>query len=378
MANEIEKTPTLGLNKPPAGYFAWDTPINENWDKLDFLGAGQLPLLWHIDIRHKLEGDQLAGWSLQGSELNGSVYTSVWDILWAAKQRASTEYSTQIRGSTYYYFQDAVTGIVFVDDTNYNAALSALGDSLGYIVSNIDGVKRIRLPMDSSLNFPVLDGSLPGGFVDETLPNITGKVPGGRAGSVAVTGAFYNAGSDNTISKFNGGANQDTFFGLSGFDASRVSATYKSGARVQQRSHKVYRYYKTGNTIVNQELIDVANLSEQLTQCANKSLSNMNTTAINRIKGWHQVNYAAAQSVSTNSAWVAPADGVFMLTRIGLADWGYGASVTHKASEVVIASLYSAYKYSNGGTSMGLVIKGETYAVDSPLNNIFVPFKGEL
>lgn len=378
MADEIEKTPTLGLNKPPAGYFEWDTPINENWDKLDFLGAGQIPLLWHIDLRYKLEGAQLAGWTLQGSELNGSVYTSAWDFLWAAKQRATKEYSTQIRGKTYYYYQDSVTGIVFVNDTNYNAALSALGDSLGYIVSNIDGVKRIRLPMDSSLNFPVLDGSLPGGFVDETLPNITGKVPGGRASSKAVAGAFYNAGSDTTMAKFDGGADQDTYFGLSAFDASRVSATYKANARVQQRSHKVYRYYKTGNTIANKELIDVANLSAQLTEFANKSLSNMNTTAINRIKGWHQVNYAAAQSVSSNSAWVAPADGIFIITRVGQGDWGFSAAVTQQSTGIVIASLYSAYKYSNGGTSMGLVLKGETYNVDSPLTNTFVPFKGEV
>ena len=104
----------------------------------------------------------------------------------------------------------------------------------------------------------------------------------------------------------------------------------------------------------------------------------MNTTAINRIKGWHQVNYAAAQSVSANSAWVAPADGVFFITRVGQGDWGFSAAVTHKATGVIIASLYSAYKYSNGGTSMGLVLKGETYNVDSPLTNTFVPFKGEV
>lgn len=377
MADEIEKTPTLGLNKPPTGYFGWDTPINENWDKLDLLGAGQLPLLWHIDIRHKLEGDQLAGWSLQGSELDGSVYTSVWDTLWAAKQRASTEYSTQIRGKTYYYFQDSVTGIVFVNDTNYNAALAALGDSLGYVVSNVDGVKRIRLPMDSSLNFPVLDGSLPGGFVDETLPNITGRVYRDRnsAAESYADGAFYNYNSEGSG---NGTGSSATTVVAVRMDASRVSPTYKTGARVQQRSHKVYRYYKTGNTIANKELIDVANLSEQLTQFANKSLSNINTTAINRIKGWHQVNYAAAQSVSANSAWVAPADGVFIITRVGQDDWGFSAAVTHKATGVIIASLYSAYKYSNGGTSMGLVLKGETYNVNSSLTNTFVPFKGEV
>lgn len=377
MADEIKKTPTLGLNKPPAGCFEWDKPINENWDKLDLLGAGQIPLLWHIDIRHKLEGDQLAGWSLQGSELDGSVYTSVWDILWAAKQRATTEYSTQIRGKTYYYFQDAVTGIVFVNDTNYNTALAALGDSLGYVVSNVDGVKRIRLPMDSSLNFPVLDGSLPGGFVDETLPEISGSfyLTGASGSHGAYSGAFYE---EKASSGYAHGSAGDATNPVVGFKASRSSSTYQDGARVQQRSHKVYRYYKTGNTIANKELIDVANLSEQLTQFANKSLSNMDTTAINRIKGWHQVNYAAAQSVSSNSAWVAPADGIFLITRVGQGDWAFDAAVTHKATGVIIASLYSAYKYSNGGTSMGLVLKGETYNVASPLTNTFVPFKGEV
>ena len=266
---EIEKTPTLGLNKPPAGYFEWDTPINENWDKLDFLGAGQLPLLWHIDVRHKLAGDQLAGWALQGTELDGAVYTTVWDILWAAKQRAATEYSIQVRGKTYYFNQDAVTGLVFVNDTNYNAALSALGDSLGYIVSYNAGVKRIRLPKDSSLDLPVLDNSLPGGFVDETLPNITGRFAGGTGDSTTATGAFTRVGTDTAGQKVDGTGTDATILpGLFNFDASKSSVTYKTDAKVFPRSHRVYRYYKVGNTIANSQIIDVSNLLNQVNSLA--------------------------------------------------------------------------------------------------------------
>ena len=48
-------TPLLGLNKPGKGDFDWDVPLNENWDKLDSLGAGRLPFMAPLLMEHVMD-----------------------------------------------------------------------------------------------------------------------------------------------------------------------------------------------------------------------------------------------------------------------------------------------------------------------------------
>ena len=303
----ITQTDILKLNKPDKGYFNWDVPLNENWDKLDVLGAGQLPLLSLLEVRHKLSGADLIGWSLQGSELDGDVYTSVWDLVYAAKQRASTQKSKQIREITYYYAQDEVTGMVFVDSENYNKGLSNLGDSLGYICTYVDGVKYIKLPEDRSFNGAILSGDgIPGEFEDESLPNIRGEFRGTNAWNGTApeiqTGALYHKGN---LSKVNG-AQQSGYNTYSlNFDASRSSSTYQNGAPVKPRTHKTYRYYKVGNTVVNSGQIDMGNVLGTLASLGTSKAGTdlLNVTAVGKARSisWGMPDYSAKIEVPWNT-----------------------------------------------------------------------------
>lgn len=268
----MEQTATLKLNKPEKGYFDWDVPLNENWDKLDCLGAGQMPLLGQLIVDRKLTGAEATGWALQGSVLDGNVYKSVYSILSAARGRAVKENRT-IKGATYVTYRDATTQLVFVEQSVYNNAFSALGDSIGYVINT--STKQITLPKrETFLRATVGKANY---MDDESLPNIKGNLAlADRNDSVGAssTGVFDVVSSNRYWAP-----SADTDPHMITFDASRSSPVYKNGALVRPRHTTVYIYYRVGNTIVNQEQIDVGNLTNQVnnlnTNKANKDFSNV-------------------------------------------------------------------------------------------------------
>lgn len=367
----ITQTDILKLNKPDKGYFNWDVPLNENWDKLDVLGAGQLPLLSLLEVRHKLSGADLIGWSLQGSELDGDVYTSVWDLVYAAKQRASTQKSKQIRGITYYYAQDEVTGMVFVDSENYNKGLSNLGDSLGYICTYVDGVKYIKLPEDRSFNGAILSGDgIPGEFEDESLPNIRGEFRGTNAWNgaepVIQTGALYHKGN---LSRVNGSQQSGYNTYSLNFDASRSSSTYQNGAPVKPRTHKTYRYYKVGNTVVNSGQIDMGNVLGTLASIETSKAGTdlLNVTAVGKARSisWGMPDYSAVVAMTSNSA--APKNGWAVA-------YGVNATVTYSVNGVSVAQgNWQAGDWSGNWNLQIMVSAGD---VVTGGNWKFIPCKG--
>ena len=79
---------------------------------------------------------------------------------------------------------------------------------------------------------------------DEGLPNITGNVTGGRMNSKSVDGAFANNGGDYNAALFDGGADQDTRFAVSSFDASRSSAIYGASTHVTPINQAVNYFIK--------------------------------------------------------------------------------------------------------------------------------------
>lgn len=79
---------------------------------------------------------------------------------------------------------------------------------------------------------------------EEGLPNVIGTIVGGRANSKSVSGAFANDGSDTAAARFDGGNDQDTWFGKSSFDASRSSAVYGNSEHVTPINQAVNYFIK--------------------------------------------------------------------------------------------------------------------------------------
>ena len=311
----ITQTDILKLNKPDKGYFDWDVPLNENWDKLDFLGAGQLPLLYRLESERILEGADATGWALQGSVLDGDTYPTLWTLLKTAKDRAASK-TLEIKEITYTVAQDEVTGMVFVDQANYDKGWANLKDSLGFIVSFVDEVKSITLPKRAVYDRVDVEGL--NGFGAESLPNITGATfLIANLNDMFEYGAFYKDSVNKKAGVYGQTVGTDA---VNAFDASRSSSTYQDGASVQPDHHVVYAYYKVGNTIVADESIDLGNVLTQLaamqTQLAGKADKDLSNTEpsqefLDSVASGASADISAAITINATS-YTAPAPGIIV------------------------------------------------------------------
>ena len=382
----ITQTEVLKLNKPDKGYFDWDVPLNENWDKLDVLGAGQLPLLSLLEVRHKLTDAESLGWALQGSELDGDIYTSVWDLVYAASQRAGTTQSGQIDGVTYTWRRDEVTGMIFVDSENYNKGLTNLGDSLGYICTYENENKYIRLPADKSFNQAMVPGydeaneTVPGGFKEAGLPDVQGYAYDWQ-GATTFNGAF-KAGS-GMQTNFAKRTEYTTY--VPQFKASNYDAIYGKSSTVQPQAHKVFRYYKVGNTVVNSGQIDMANVLDSLSKKANNDFSNVDSSTLTEVNNGLVPNWSAGVSININSTGTATSNGWLVMRTISAATTG-----SFNDSLGLIIDGQPVYQYggqhnnsTDANAGMFFIGKGQTYTTKSPAGGsynyyscIFYPCKG--
>lgn len=374
----ITQTDILKLNKPDKGYFDWDVPLNENWDKLDFLGAGQLPLLYRLESERILEGADATGWALQGSVLDGDTYPTLWTLLKTAKDRAASK-TLEIKEITYTVAQDEVTGMVFVDQANYDKGWANLKDSLGFIVSFVDEVKSITLPKRAVYDRVDVEGL--NGFGAESLPNITGATSLiTNVNDMFDYGAFYK----DSVNKKAGIYGQATGTNsVNAFDASRSSSTYQDGASVQPDHHVVYAYYKVGNTIVADESIDLGNVLTQLaamqTQLAGKAdkdLSNTNPSQefLDSVASGASADVSAAITINATS-YTAPAPGIIVKNNTH-ADH---ANNWFKVNNVQIYNFSMTGSYANGTmTPFSFPVnKGDVCTSNTNFLN-FYPFVGAM
>lgn len=168
-------------------------------------------------------------------------------------------------------------------EDEYNSDISTYGQCGKFVVSN----DYIRIPTITRFIGATVTLSEIGKTYRESLPNITGKVGSGNAstGQVA-TGAF--------------GTTAEVIFTPSGgkykqynatFDASRVSATYQDGAKVQP-DHTKYPYYMVVSTegqTANVE-IDINKIYEDLNIKANSDLSNVASNIDYVVESWRYAN----------------------------------------------------------------------------------------
>lgn len=374
----ITQTDILKLNKPDKGYFDWDVPLNENWDKLDFLGAGQLPLLYRLESERILEGADATGWALQGSVLDGDTYPTLWTLLKTAKDRAASK-TLEIKEITYTVAQDEVTGMVFVDQANYDKGWANLKDSLGFIVSFVDEVKSITLPKRAVYDRADVEGL--NGFGAESLPNITGAtslITG--INDMFDYGAFYKDSVNKKAGIYGQSSGTNS---VNAFDASRSSSTYQDGASVQPDHHVVYAYYKVGNTIVADESIDLGNVLTQLaamqTQLAGKADKDLSNTEpsqefLDSVASGASADISAAITINATS-YTAPAPGIIVKQNTH-ADH---ANNWFKVNDVQIYNFSMTGSYANGTmTPFSFPVnKGDVCTSNTNFLN-FYPFVGAM
>lgn len=374
----ITQTDILKLNKPDKGYFDWDVPLNENWDKLDFLGAGQLPLLYRLESERILEGADATGWALQGSVLDGDTYPTLWTLLKTAKDRAASK-TLEIKEITYTVAQDEVTGMVFVDQANYDKGWANLKDSLGFIVSFVDEVKSITLPKRAVYDRVDVEGL--NRFGAESLPNITGATSlVTSVNDMFDYGAFYKDSVNKKAGIYGAAAGTNS---VNAFDASRSSSTYQDGASVQPDHHVVYAYYKVGNTIVADESIDLGNVLTQLaamqTQLAGKADKDLSNTEpsqefLDSVASGASADVSAAITINATS-YTAPAPGIIVKNNTH-ADH---ANNWFKVNNVQIYNFSMTGSYANGTmTSFSFPVnKGDVCTSNTNFLN-FYPFVGAM
>ena len=132
-----------------------------------------------------------------------------------------------------------------------------------------------------------------GGYVAESLPNITGSSGQTDCSSFTynpkTSGAFYSNGESKRYFMGRSGESTNTL-GVLTLDASRSSSAYQDNAPVQQRATEMYLYFYVGETIQDAKLINAGKISEQI-NAVNSNINNA-VSKIVRIVDFHQTTEA--------------------------------------------------------------------------------------
>lgn len=146
-----------------------------------------------------------------------------------------------------------------------------------------------------------------GNCVPESLPNIVGSF-GGANGGLDPAGAFYNDTSQNNAYRPNSAANDVHYLG---FNASCSSSVYQDGAPVQQRAVEMFLYFFVGNTIKNDNLIDVGEITESLNDKADSDCGNLSAVGKRLISGLGlpSERYIDMALQNSGATYTAPANG---------------------------------------------------------------------
>ncbi len=210
------------------------------------------------DIRYTARTAAPAGSSFcDGSIYTKAEYPQVWEMLSGGDIHAvtSAEYASKLESN-------GVCGYFGIDTS----------------------AETFRVPTLSNIYLKA--GATTPDFSAESLPNITGTVVGGRANSPSVTGAFANDGSDTAASRFDGGADQDTYFGKSSFDASRSSSVYQTDAKVNPDNITYRAYVVLATEFKEISIDDYTSQIEEATTHAVENVEQAGNEAANQAKDW--------------------------------------------------------------------------------------------
>ena len=272
-----------------------------------------------------------------------------------------------------FIYYKSTNGFNIVDPTqeqNIIDLFNNTGIAWFYILDETN--KQFKLPR-SKYNFVGYRNNV-GGYVEESLPNITGSadVAQGASHSYNATGAFYETRNGN-------GGNWDTAENNKlNIDASRSSSTYQNGAPVQQRATEMYLYFYVGNVIRNETEIDVGAITEELNNKVDIGLTNISDNGKQVLKqtciGYP--DYSAGVSLVFNQENTMPTNGWLEIS--GMAFYGANVIISINGVQKTISTSsnnqYSCTAWVIIPVSAGDIIKG-VHSYNNDGKFIFYPNK---
>ena len=197
---------------------------------------------------HILDGEEAIGWMLQGSYVNGAVYPDFYakcieEYNEATETETVNEVTVKVNTNGHKFFDIA-------DKASIDAFYNTIGSAWFYGIDTEN--ERIFLPRNNWFEQATTDVSEVGNFVEAGLPNITGAASSWTTSALSDNSALY--AYDGNGRYIGGGMSAN---GLA-FDASRSNSIYGKSDTVQPNAVKKLLYICVGNTIVNEDQIDVS------------------------------------------------------------------------------------------------------------------------
>ena len=257
----------------------------------------------------------------------------------------------------------------------YASDISTYGQCAKFGVDTVNNKFKVPTIKDGSYITQALsDGEL-GKSYNESLPNITGTFGGIQAHTVGASGCIKNTGAV-AANYYYDAANAANFL----LDASLSSSTYQDGANVQGNNVRMRFFVVVANGQINQTDFDWAAWQSSLSSKANTSMNNITTAGKNTIVGWGIPDYEREISITPNSPFVAPFDGIVEIyceysSNLG---WAFIAGNENNVNKTIIGGAQSgATTVISGGQA--IIVKGQNYhfAITGTVKRaIICPFKG--
>lgn len=264
-----------------------------------------LPLFTTMAFDHVLSGDESIGWLLQGS-LVTKLYPD-------AYERIIEEYYTGIevtvRGIP---CRIALNGHIICDIMQKEAvdALYASSGVADFYVFDLEN-EQFYLPRNDYFAQFTRDVSKVNQFKEAGLPNITGNFDNGFRFIIGSTSGAFSK-STAVYSDWGG---VGSVRGASGalFNASYSNPIYGKSSTVQPPASLKLVYYKVGNTVINESLIDVAQVLSDLALKADMGLGNISDGAKSLVSGlgMPSTRYDKLTLKASGSRYISPGNGYF-------------------------------------------------------------------
>ena len=203
-------------------------------------------------------------YSWHSADLYVSAYAHLADNISGITAQTETIAGTTI---TFYPLSDEIKVVLPDQQTNLDAIYNSTGIGYYFVLDTTN--RQFKLPRNI-YGFTGYRGDV-GGYVPESLPNITGKI---YCGGRFVYGDKDNAGFTSTkslyVTDYQSGGQGCMQYGNGGgyrsiaFNAAKSSSTYQNNAPVQERATQAYLYFYVGNTVQNETLTDVGEMSEAI------------------------------------------------------------------------------------------------------------------